>query len=308
MSILKNKWRERMIELNKIHTIDVLEGLKRIYDNSCDIIIVDPPYNVGKDFGNNHDFRTLEEYINWSKQWIDECIRVLKPRGTMFIYGFSEILANLSVVIPLDKRWLIWYYTNKNMPTMHFWQRSHEAIICCWKERPIFNKDDIREPYTELFLTNAAGKIRKGTKGRLSRNGKETIYRAHENGALPRDVIKIPALAGGAGTTERWFLCRTCNNSVFHPCELKKHSNHDTIKHPTQKPLELSERLIKSAKPKNDGLVLVPFAGSGSECVAAKKIGIKFVGFEINPEYITLAEHRLSKVRNHSTLNRFIEN
>lgn len=283
-----------MLEINKIYCMDCREGLKKLDDNSCDVIIVDPPYNIGKDFGNNHDFRTLEEYVTWSKQWINECIRVLKPRGTMFIYGFSEILAHLSVIIPLNKRWLIWYYTNKNMPSMKFWQRSHEAIICCWKGKPIFNQDDVREPYTDSFLSGAVGKIRAGTMGRLS-NGKRTIYKAHEKGALPRDVIKVPALAGGAGTKERWFLCKNCNDSVFHPSELKKHSQHNIIKHPTQKPLELSERLIKSAKPKNDGLVLVPFAGSGSECVAAKKLGMRYIGFEINSDYVEIANKRLSQ-------------
>jgi len=61
-------------------------------------------------------------------------------------------------------------------------------------------------------LNGAAGKIRKGTLGRFSKEGKKTIYKAHEAGALPRDVIKVPALAGGAGMAERWFLCKTCND------------------------------------------------------------------------------------------------
>ena len=86
---------------NKIQKIDVLEGLVKLKSNSCDVIIIDPPYNIGKDFGINKDNLELNEYINWSNKWIRECIRVLKPEGTMFIYGFSEILAHLSVQIPL---------------------------------------------------------------------------------------------------------------------------------------------------------------------------------------------------------------
>lgn len=284
--------------------MDILEGLSQVDNESVDIIIIDPPYNVGKNFGNNFDNRTLKEYINWSKQWIDECIRILKPKGTMFIYGFSEILAHISIIIPLNKRWLIWYYTNKNMPTMKFWQRSHEAIICCWKGRPVFNQDDIREPYTDSFLNGAAGKIRAGTIGRLS-NGKRTIYRAHEKGALPRDVIRIPTLAGGAGTKERWFLCKT-DDSVFHPSELKNHTEHNIIKHPTQKPLELSEKLIRSSKPKRDGFVLIPFAGSGSECVVAKKLDMDYLGFEINEDYIRIAEKRLDLINKSKPLYQFL--
>lgn len=281
--------------INKIFCEDVIEGLKKLPSNSVDIIIADPPYNIGKNFGNNIDKRELNDYVAWSKKWINEAIKKLKPTGTMFIYGFSEILAYLSVEIPLPKRWLIWHYTNKNVASLNFWQRSHEAIICVWKDKPIFNRDKVREPYTEGFLNGAAGKVRKGTVGRFSKGGTETTYKAHEGGALPRDVIKIPALAGGAGMVERWFLCKTCS-AVFEPLKLKEHRDHEIIKHPTQKPLELSRRLILSATPKADGVVLIPFVGTGSECAAAKDLGQSYVGFEINPDYVKIAEGFIDSV------------
>ena len=285
--------REQILPLNQIICGDAVEELRKLPSESCDVVIIDPPYNIGKDFGNNNDTRELGEYVRWAKSWIAETIRVMKPTATMFIYGFSEILAYLSVEIPLQKRWLIWHYTNKNVASFHFWQRSHESIICAWKGKPIFNRDDVREPYTEGFLNGAAGKTRAGTVGRFSKGGKETTYVAHEGGALPRDVIKVPALAGGAGMVERWFFCKTCDK-VCQPRELKKHQTHDVLKHPTQKPLDLSKRLIKSASPKGDGVVLVPFVGSGSECVAAKELGKNYLGFEINPEYVTLAKKWLA--------------
>ncbi|MBU4600423.1 transcriptional repressor LexA, partial [Patescibacteria group bacterium] len=289
--------RSKTLPLNKIILGDAVKELKKLPDESCDVIICDPPYNIGKDFGNNHDRRELKEYITWCKEWINESIRVMKPAGTMFIYGFSEILAYLSVEIPINKRWLIWHYTNKNVASLNFWQRSHEAIICAWKDKSVFNRDEIREPYTEGFLNGAAGKVRRGTAGRYSSNGKETIYNAHEGGALPRDVIKIPALAGGAGMNERWFICKTCKGQVFKPRELKKHADHEIIKHPTQKPLELSRKLVMSAMPKKDGVVLVPFVGTGSECVAAKILGQSYIGFEINPDYIKLTEKYLENTK-----------
>jgi len=292
------------LPLNKVIYGDAVKKLMKLPDNCCDIIIVDPPYNIGKDFGNNIDKRELSEYIIWCKRWINECIRIMKPTATMFIYGFSEILAHISVEISLEKRWLIWHYTNKNVASLNNWQRSHEAIICCWKNTPIFNRDLIREPYTETFLNNAAGKVRKGTAGRFSRNGKETIYKAHKAGALPRDVIKIPALAGGAGKVERWFFCKTCNN-VYNPNELGNHTEHDIVKHPTQKPMELSRKLINSCKPKENGLVIVPFVGSGSECVAAKELGLDYIGFELNPEYIKIANERLERTKTENLLTLF---
>jgi len=288
-------------ELNKIHLVDVVEGLKSLPDNFADVIIIDPPYNIGKDFIETKDKMPIKEYVEWSRTWLEESFRVLGENGTIYIYGFSEVLARLSVMVedmnhPL--RWLIWHYTNKNVPSLNFWQRSHESIICSWKNKPVFNRDDVREEYTQTFLKNAAGKVRKSTVGRFSNGEKETIYTAHSGGALPRDVIKIPALAGGAGASERWFYCNTCHG-VFEPKDLKNHKEHDTIKHPTQKPQLLTEKLFRAVVPKIDdvykGLVVVPFAGSGSECVVAKKMGLDFIGFDNSETFITLSNEWLSK-------------
>jgi len=262
------------IPINKIQKIveeDCISGMQKLSDNSADIIICDPPYNIGKDFGNNSDKQHMDDYLDWCDKWVKECIRILKPNGTLYIYGFSEILAFIRVRININVRWIIWHYTNKVTPSLNFWQRTHESVLCCYKEKPIFNRDDVREPYTESFLKNAAGKTRKPTKGRFSNGEKETIYTAHTNGALPRDVIKVSALAGGAGKKER-------------------------VDHPTQKPLELCDKLIKASKNGDDTLVVIPFAGSGSECVSAKLNNVNFIGFEINPEYVKLCNQRISDI------------
>jgi site-specific DNA-methyltransferase (adenine-specific) len=259
------------LQLNTIYNSDCIIGMKKIPDNSADIIICDPPYNIGKDFGNNSDKQDLQNYLNWCDQWIEQCIRILKPNGTLYIYGFSEILAFIRVRIQINVRWIIWHYTNKVTPSLNFWQRSHESILCCYKNKPLFNRDQVREPYTDAFLKNAAGKVRKATKGRFSNGETETTYNAHENGALPRDVIKISTLAGGAGKKER-------------------------VDHPTQKPLELCQKLIKASKNGEDTLLVIPFAGSGSECVASKIENINFIGFEINEEYVKLCNKRLDEI------------
>jgi site-specific DNA-methyltransferase (adenine-specific) len=260
------------LKINEIYNEDCIIGMKKINSESVDIIICDPPYNIGKDFGNNSDKQDIQSYLSWCDMWIVECIRILKPHGTLYIYGFSENLAFIRTRIQCNVRWLIWHYTNKVTPSLNFWQRTHESILCCYKNKPVFNRDDVREPYTETFLKNAAGKVRKATKGRFSKGDNETIYNAHEDGALPRDVIKVAALAGGAGKKER-------------------------VNHPTQKPLQLCDKLIKASK-NNEGntLLVVPFVGSGSECVSAKMNNIEFIGFEINNEYVNLAKERLNRL------------
>lgn len=283
---------------NKILQMDCVEGMKNIPDNYIDTIVADPPYNIGKDFGNNSDKQDMEEYFKWSQEWISEAYRTLKDGGSMFIYGFSEILAHIFVQIPHNnKKWLVWHYTNKTTPSLKDWQKSHESIIHIWKGKTKnFNLDDVREPYTQSFVKNSVGKVRKSTKGRFSSGEKETVYKANDNGALPRDVFKIPALAGGAGGSERWFYCKDCQDA-FHPKEKKNHEDHIIFTHPTQKPFELTRKLFKSSVPKNTKPnVMVPFSGSGSELIVAKVLGYNFIGFELNPEFVKLGNSWLDKV------------
>jgi site-specific DNA-methyltransferase (adenine-specific) len=280
----KSKSKAESVIKNIIYNDDCITGMKRLPDESADIIICDPPYNIGKDFGNNSDKQDMTSYLIWCDEWIAECLRILKPHGTLYIYGFSENLAFIRTRITCNVRWLIWHYTNKVTPSLNFWQRTHESILCCYKEKPIYNRDDVREPYTDGFLKGAAGKVRKSTKGRFSNGTQETVYNAHEGGALPRDVIKIPALAGGAGKKER-------------------------VNHPTQKPLQLCDKLLKASLNKNgESLVVVPFVGSGSECVSAKGLGIEYIGFEINPEYVSLANERLKEMETMEEIEEIEEN
>lgn len=286
--------------LNKVTYLDVVEGVKQLQNEVSDVIICDPPYNIGKDFIQTKDKLPISDYVGWAEQWLDECLRTLKPDGTMYIYGFSEILAHLSVLVESKNysvRWLIWHYTNKNTPHSSFWQRSHESILCVYKNKPIFNIDDVREPYSEAFLKNSAGKIRKQTPGRFSKGDKETVYNAHALGALPRDVIKVAALAGGQGAKERWALCKTCNE-IVKPNDKKNHKEHELIQHPTQKPEELTTKLIKAAKHKNqsNSLILIPFAGSGAECVVSKKLKYTFIAFDNSIDYVNLANAWLNTI------------
>ncbi len=278
--------------LNRFHLMDVVEGLKSIEDETVDIIITDPPYNIKKNFGLCKDNMDMDSYVKWCDVWINECIRVLKPTGTFYIYGFSEILAHLSVRIDLPKRWIVWSYKNKVIPSYNGWQRSHESILAITKDKPIFNRDDVRTPYSKSFLKNSVGKKRTGSETTRFGSNSDTIYKAHENGALPRDVFSdISTLAGGSGR-ERYFMFE---GEVYPSKNIKKFPIDKCIKHPTQKPSKLTERLIRAAMPKENCFVVIPFGGSGSEGVVCKRMGIDFVGFDINENYIKLSNGALKR-------------
>jgi len=283
---------------NKVNAGDAVEHIKNLQDDSIDCVLIDPPYNIGVDFGNNKTKESISEYVSWCKEWLYESERVLHPRGTMFVYGFSEILAHISVNMNLDHRWLVWHYTNKTVPSLNFWQRSHESILCGWKRKDsrIFNRDAVREPYTENFVKGYKGKNRSrpNSKGRFD-SGASTSYNVNDLGALPRDVIKVSSLAGGAGMKERIGWCNDCNTSFFGK-EYKEHKDHDHFKHPTQKPMDLTRKLFSSCMPQNEkGKILIPFAGTGSECAVAKEMGHDFLAFDLNDEYAIMANDFIEK-------------
>lgn len=274
---------------------DVLKATKMLADNSQDIIIADPPYNINKDFGNNHFNLSLDDYLAWTKSYLKELMRVLKPDGVLYIYGFSEILAHVSVLFPLNKvKWLVWAYKNKTVPGAKTWVRSHESILCVFKDVvPNFNTDLVRVPYTAAYLKQV-GKVGKGNLS--SRFGKQdSVFKANALGALARDVIEIPALAGGAGISERLSACLDCKMLLTNKAKATHNQTHKIITHPTQKPAKLTEILINAYKPLNQKYNLfIPFAGSGSEVlVAAKDKFAEITAFELNPDYCELIKLKI---------------
>ena len=267
---------------DSIVNADCVQGLKLVPDASADLIIADPPYNFGKDFGNNSDKMKEADYLDWCEQWILECHRILNTTGTCYIYGMSTTLALVFARIHSNKKitwkvdWLVWHYTNKTNPKAKAFQRSHESILFCRFPTSTFNRDLVREAYTEEYRRYSASRVRPAnSKGRVNSKNMKTSYNIHEDGALPRDVLKVPALSGACGKSEG-------------------------VAHPSQKPLQLTERLIKSAMHTEAGVVtniLIPFAGAGTEMVASRKFpSCRFLAFEINPEYVELAKARLAGV------------
>jgi site-specific DNA-methyltransferase (adenine-specific) len=130
-----------------------INWLRSLPSESVDLVFADPPYNINK--ADWDSFESQEKYIEFSMEWIEQAARVLKPTGSLYICGFSEILADIKH--PASKyfkscRWIIWHYKNKaNLG--NDWGRSHESIMHFRKAKQFsLNIDDIRIPYGEHTL------------------------------------------------------------------------------------------------------------------------------------------------------------
>jgi site-specific DNA-methyltransferase (adenine-specific) len=236
---------------------DALEGILKIPDSSLDLVVADPPYCLGKDYGNDSDKLDPEKYLEWSRQWIDLVVPKLKATGSLYIFltwRYSpEIFCYMKKkLIMLNE--IIW---DRRVPSMGGSTRRfssvHDTIGFFAKTKDhYFDIDSIRIPYDEE------------TKKARSRSifvGKKWL----EVGYNPKDV---------------WSISR------LHAI----HSERED--HPTQKPLEIVERMIKASCPVN-GIVLDPFLGSGTTAVAAHRLKRNFIGFEINPDYCEMIRQRL---------------
>lgn len=255
----------------KIFNCDCIEFLQSIKNESVDTVFADPPYNIGK--ADWDDIGSQDEYIRWSLAWIKEASRILKETGTLYICGYTEILADIrrpAMDFFKKSHWLIWYYDNKaNM--RNDWGRSHESILCLRKSDSFtFNTDDVRVPYnahTRKYPTrNQSGK----TSQFYNEKTASSTWEPNPRGAKPKDVLNIPT---------------TCNGMA------------EKTNHPTQKPEELVRRLVLASTNKNE-VVVDPFSGSGTTAVVCTQLGRKFIVNDMNKEYNQWANTRIKSVVN----------
>lgn len=252
----------------KLYQGDSIAWLNSLEDESVNLIFADPPYNINKAEWDN--FESQEHYIEWSLKWIEPSARILKPHGSLYVCGFSEILADLKH--PTSKyfkscRWLIWHYKNKaNLGNN--WGRSHESIIHFRKSsKGELNIDDIRIPYGAHTLKYPLHP--QAITSQYGNGEHREHWKPHPRGAKPKDVIDIPTTCNGMG---------------------------EKTPHPTQKPEELVRKFVLASSNKGD-IVLDPFSGSGTTLVVAEQLNRNWLGCEINAEYNEWAIERLEHVR-----------
>lgn len=232
--------------------------MSKLPEGCADLIIADPPYNLSKDFGIWKEQEQRDDWLPWSKRWLGQCKRLLRPGGSLFVHGIHHHLCWLQCHLYelglTYRRQIIWHYENGFAGYTKTLAAHYEPILWFSKgER--FTYHPIREPY----------KSSERLKYKVIKNGK--VWLPNPEGRLAGDVWRFPVLAGHRFRDER-------------------------VAHPTQKPLALAKRIVRHFSNEED-LVVVPFAGSGTECLAAAVLGRRYWGAELNPDYVVLARSRI---------------
>jgi site-specific DNA-methyltransferase (adenine-specific) len=140
-----------MTEHNRLICGDATEVMARIPTNSVDLVLADPPYNLGKDYGNNRDLKAWNEYEAFTRSWLAETIRILKPTGSLYVFMGVRFISRLFLILEENchmqfNGWITWHYT-QGMGRKSGFSPRHEDILYFTKSSQFtFNLDEIRVP------------------------------------------------------------------------------------------------------------------------------------------------------------------
>lgn len=251
-----------MLEKNQLYCGDAFELIKKIDDNSIDLIICDGPYGVTQNQWDKID--NIQEFnLNLLKIFS----RILKPGGAVYLFGKDNCIDFIDYRKYLNlRRRIIWYQPSRLAQGRVNYTNNYD-IIAYFTKGPVakFNLEDIRVPQmVELTQRRRCENVPSVT------NGKYGKTKFNEKGKNPGDV---------------WGDIKQL---TYKSKELVNKELLNTI----QKPEKLIERLVKASSNEND-LILDPFAGVGTTLKVCKKLNRNFIGFEINPEYVELSKNRI---------------
>ena len=238
---------------------DSLEVLSNeISDNSIDLIFVDPPYNIGKNFNGHKDkWTTDEDYLDWCYKWINLCIKKLKQNGSMYIMTSTQFMPFFDIFIRKKMTILsrlVWYYDSSGVQAKKYYGSMYEPILFCVKnpENYTFNADEI--------LVEA----KTGAKRKL------IDYRKN-----PPQVYSSEKIPGNV-----WEFARV------------RYRMDEYENHPTQKPVALLERIIRASSNVGD-TILDPFSGTFTTSFVAQQLNRKSIGIELQEDYVKIGLRRL---------------
>jgi site-specific DNA-methyltransferase (adenine-specific) len=259
--------------VDQLHEGDCVENLSRLAGGSIDLVFADPPFNIGYNYDVYDDRKDDGKYLDWSRAWMKEVARVLKPDGTFWLAIGDEFAAELKVAATRElglhmRSWVIWYYTF-GVNCKYNFSRSHTHLFYFVKDHKkyTFHDSEIRVPSARQLIY---ADTRANSKGRLPDN--TWILR-------PQDVP-----GGVSPDQDTWYVSRVCGTfkerKGWHGCQM---------------PEQILGRVIRACS--NPGeIVLDPFGGSGTTLAVAKKLDRRYLGFELSPSYAANIRERLAGV------------
>ncbi|HUU97629.1 MAG TPA: site-specific DNA-methyltransferase [Phycisphaerae bacterium] len=278
------------VEPGCVHSVDCVKGMAGMPPGTVDLAFADPPFNIGYDYDAYDDRRAADEYLAWSRSWIEGVIRVLKPNGTFWLAIGDEFAAELKLLCTRElglccRSWVVWFYTFGVHCTQKF-TRSHAHLF-----------HFVRDPKNFTFNSLA---IRVPSARQLVYADK----RANPDGRVPDDTwmttADLPAgtpMRGGfvlrpqdipdrfPPHSDTWYFSRVAGTfgerRGWHGCQM---------------PEQILGRVIRACSNKGD-VVFDPFAGSGTTLAVAKKLRRQFVGFELSRAYAKKIEERLRNIK-----------
>jgi site-specific DNA-methyltransferase (adenine-specific) len=260
--------------------MDCLEGMKTIDEQSIDVVVTSPPYNIGKKYNGYHDERPRDEYLDWMEEVAAASNRILKDEGSFF----------LNVGGKFTEPWIAIDVANRFRRHFTLQNQIH------WIKSIAIPKEDMGD-YSHTKTTIAVGHYQPINSRKYLSGGHEFIFHFTKSGDVELDKLSIGVPYQDKSNVGRWKSVnkdlRERGNVWFIPYKTIQESR----PHPTVFPQQLPELCIKLHGYNEKTVVLDPFMGIGTTALACLKLGVAFLGFEIDPSYVDIANEKLSQKR-----------
>jgi site-specific DNA-methyltransferase (adenine-specific) len=269
----KNNKSQETASLNTILTGDCIEMMQALPEGSIDLAFADPPFNIGYKYDVYDDRKTVDDYLEWSKQWMTEVHRLLKDDGAFWLAIGDDFAAELKILAHQlgfhSRNWVIWYYTFGVHCESKF-TRSHTHLLYFVKNPKefTFNRDAVAVPSARQLVYNDK--------------------RANPKGRVPDDtwILRPQDCQDGFNPDENcWYFPRVAGTfkerAGFHGCQM---------------PEQLLGRIIRCCSRAGE-TVFDPFSGSASTSVVAKKLHRNFLTMELSEEYAEKGQERIDAVQ-----------
>jgi len=290
--------------LNRVTAEDCIDGLKKIPDKSIDLIVCDPPYFKTINETWDYQWRTEEDYLSWTKNWLKELGRIAKLSASFYLFGYFKILAQMMPLVTennfLFRQQIV---IDKGLRAISGRATKGYQMFPTVTESILFFVQDSK-PTIKAFL-----KQKQEEAGLSAKEINEKLDAASIGGGL-WSLYTGENILAQVPTEENWEKLQKILNFKKDYSDIKFTFNkemgltdvwrdidfyEEERYHPTQKPLKLIGRLILTSSTEG-AIVLDPFSGCGTTALACKKLKRRFVGFEIDKKYARIANRRLESM------------